>query len=156
MSSQRKSINVGRNNAAILRGEAGLDTWDEEELIRGQRRAANGKFMGRPPKVVPMAVHDELVRRKMTKAYDLLADSIYDAVAVLVEVAQDTEADPAVRVKAATEILNRTIGKPKETLELGVAGAGVRPLFDQIADAVEVAIDREFIDVESKEDGAGG
>src|SRR4051812_38504065 len=80
---QSNKITLGKSNLAILSGEADLSLWTEEELIRGQRRAANGRWMGRPPKVVPKAVHDELVKRKLSKAYDLLDESIYDAVAVL-------------------------------------------------------------------------
>lgn len=115
---KREVIQVGKRNSAILRGEEDLTIWSEEELIRGQRKSASGKWQGTRPKVVPTVLHDELVKRKMTKAYELLSESVLDAVQVLVDVAKDKEADPSVRIKAATEILNRTVGKPKESVLL--------------------------------------
>jgi hypothetical protein len=117
-SMNNRRINVGNTTLAILSGTEDLSLWSEEELIRGQRRGRNGKWTGRKPLVVPKAIHDELVKRKLTKAYDLLNESIYDAVAVLVDIAQDKDADPAVRLKAAGEILNRTMGKAPERVQI--------------------------------------
>lgn len=130
-----RRVYVGATNLAILTGEEDVSLWDEEELIRGQRKSANGKWQGRPPKIVPKVVHDELVKRKMTKAYELLSESVLDAVQVLVDVAKDKDADPNVRIKAATEILNRTVGKPKESvlLQLGPASK-----FDQFGESCVV------------------
>jgi hypothetical protein len=68
---------VSRHTAAILDGEEDLSAWDDEELLRGQRRAKNGRFVGRPPLVVPQAVHAERVRRTMSKATELLRDSTW-------------------------------------------------------------------------------
>ena len=50
------------------------------------------------PKVIPKAIHDELVKRKMSAAYDLLADNVLKAVEVLVEVACDPKAEAGVRM----------------------------------------------------------
>ena len=49
----RARVRMSDTNTAILRGELDLTAWSEEELIRGQRRARNGHFQGRPPRVVP-------------------------------------------------------------------------------------------------------
>ncbi len=54
---------------------------------------------GRPPKLVPKAIHDELVRRKMSKAHDILRDSIVRAAEVLREILDDKNADAAVRLQ---------------------------------------------------------
>jgi hypothetical protein len=91
----------------------------EEELTRGVRKGKDGRFRN-APKVVPKAVHNELVTRRMSKAYDLLRESTYDAVRVLVEVAKDENADTAVRVKAAELILDRTLGKAPQHVTLDV------------------------------------
>lgn len=50
-------VRVGNTNTAILSGEEDLSLWSEEELVRGRRRAKNGKWVGRPPAVVPKALH---------------------------------------------------------------------------------------------------
>ncbi len=102
-------IRVGGATARILAGDEDVRAWDDEELLRGHRRDKNGTWVGRPPKVVPKMVHDELVRRKLRKAYELLADSVEAAVRVLVEIATDPQAEPAVRVKAATTILDKAL-----------------------------------------------
>jgi hypothetical protein len=144
---KRELVQLGKTNSAILNGSADLSLWSEEELIRGQRRSANGKFQGRPPKVVPKALHDELVARKMTQAYNLLNESIYDAVAVLREVALDKDADGAVRIKAATEILNRTMGKPSQEMKLSI-----KSQFDEVFEAMIVPDDDYVLDAVSWED----
>ena len=110
--------------------------------------SAIGKWQGRPPKVVPKVVHDELVKRKMTKAYELLSESVLDAVQVLVDVARDKEADPNVRIKAATEILNRTVGKPKEHLLVDLSPEARK--FEAFGETVVVWVD-DVIDVEAAE-----
>lgn len=143
-----RRVYVGETNLAILSGEEDISLWDEEELIRGQRRSRNGKFQGRPPKIVPKVVHDELVKRKMTKAYELLSESVLDAVQVLVDVARDKEADPNVRIKAATEILNRTVGKPKEHLLVDLSPEARK--FEAFGETVVVWVD-DVIDVEAAE-----
>jgi hypothetical protein len=107
----RRAVYPGKAVSAVLTGADELSGWDEEELIRGQRRNKRGKFTGSKPKIVPKALHDELVKRKMTKAYDLLNESIYDAVAILIDIAKDTRTEDGVRLKAVKEILDRTIGK---------------------------------------------
>jgi len=88
---------------------------------RGQRRGKDGKFR-KPPTILAKAVHDELVKRRMSRAYDLLRESTYDAVKVLVEVATDKKADTAVRVKAAGLILDRTLGKAPQHVSLDFQG----------------------------------
>jgi hypothetical protein len=111
-------IDVGKTTAAILAGEMDLSAWDEEELMRGQRKNKHGRFQGRAPKVVPKSVHDELVRRKMSKAFDLLRDNIVAASEVLVDVAKDPDVDPSVRLKAAGMILDRVLGKAPENVNI--------------------------------------
>lgn len=133
-----KPVYVGKTNRAILDGEVDLSIWSEEELVRGQRKSASGRWQGSRPKVVPTLLHDELVKRKMTKAYELLSESVLDAVQVLVDVARDKEADPNVRIKAATEILNRTVGKPKENVQLHL---GPKSAFEEFGETVVVWVD---------------
>ncbi len=114
----RKMIHVGKSGSAVLTGADDLSQWDEEELVRGQRKSRRGTWEGRPPKIVPKALHDELIKRKLTKAYDLLNESIYDAVAILIDIAKDERTDASVRLKAVKEILDRTIGKQPITLQI--------------------------------------
>ena len=142
-------VGIGKVNAAILSGEEDISLWSEEELIRGQRRDKNGHWTGRPPKVVPKALHDELVARKMTAADDLLRESTYDAVAVLREVALDKEADPAIRIRASEMILDRTKGKPTANMQLQVA---THTLFDQTFEDMIFYDEEHVIEATASED----
>jgi hypothetical protein len=144
-------VKVGKTNTAILRGELDLTTWSDEELLRGQRRDRNGRWSGRPPTIVPKAIHDELVRRKMGQAHDLLRDNVVRATEVLVEIATDHETDAAVRVKAAVVILDRVLGKAPERVELSVEPPWAAALRGALvsADSVELV---PAIDVRSYED----
>lgn len=49
-----------------------------------------------------------------------------EAVTILVAIMRDNEASPQVRVSAATQVLDRAWGKPKETLELEAPQEGLR------------------------------
>lgn len=111
---------MGTVSTAILRGEEDVSLWSEEELIRGQKKGINGGWVGRKPSVVPKAVHDELVKRKLSKSYELLRDNLVSAVQVLVEIANDKEASHSDRLKAATLIMERVMGKPTENVNLAV------------------------------------
>lgn len=113
-------IGVGNTNLAILNGDEDLSLWDDEELIRGQRRDRNGRWSGRPPKVVPTAVHAELVRRRLSKAGELLRESLVDAVLLLREVVTDDDADYGDRIKAASLIIDRVMGRAPENMTIKV------------------------------------
>jgi hypothetical protein len=113
-------IGVGKTNLAIYNGQVDLTEWSEEELVRGQRRSKRGTWEGRPPKVVPKAVHDELVRRKLSQAYELMRDNVVKATGVLIEIATDKEVDAAVRLKAVDMIQNRVMGRAPERVALSI------------------------------------
>lgn len=104
-------VRVGKTNLAILNGDEDVRQWSDEELRRGQRRDKNGGWVGRPPRIVPKAVHDELVRRQYDEAATILRDSLVDAVKLFAEIVRDPQADPAVRLKAANIIVERVVGR---------------------------------------------
>jgi len=116
----KQAVYVGRTNQAILAGEADLSIWTDEELIRGHKRDVNGRWSGRPPKVVPKAIHDELVRRRLSKSGELLKESLLDAVTLLGTVVRDPEAQYSDRIKAASLIIDRVMGKTPERISLQV------------------------------------
>jgi hypothetical protein len=105
----------------LLAGEEDLSSWDDEEIQRGQRRSKNGSFVGRPPKVIPQAVHEEWVRRTMRKAYTLLKESTYDAAKLLRQIVNDEEAPYGFRLRAAELIFERVLGKATEKVELSIS-----------------------------------
>lgn len=116
-------VRVGNTNAALLRGEEDLNLWSEEELIRGQRKSKRGRWEGKPPTVVPRAIHDELVRRRLGQAGELLRESLVDAVVLLRTVVTDDDAAYSDRIKAAQLIMDRVMGRAPETVKLEVEPA---------------------------------
>ncbi len=117
----RATLRIGAVNTAIMRGEMDLTAWSDEELLRGQQKNKNGQWTGRPPSVVPTAVHQELARRRMSKAYELLRENVVGAVEVAAEVMTNKEVDNGTRLKAAELIINRVLGKLPEHVTLEVA-----------------------------------
>lgn len=116
-SHNRMMMTVSKNTADILDGIDDLSSWDDEELLRGQRRNKHGKFSGTAPKVVPTVVHQEIARRQMSQAYDLLRVSTLDALMLLDNVINDLEAPLNLRIEAAKVVVERTIPK-NDTLNL--------------------------------------
>lgn len=146
--SKSHTIRVGQRTAAVLAGDDDLATWDDEELIRGQRRNKNGRWGGRPPKVVPAAVHHEITRRKMSEAYRLLQTNLVAATEVLVSLATDPEVESSVRLKASITIMERVLGKTPERVELSAVER--KPWEDAVKGGI-VRIPPEAIDATSTE-----
>jgi hypothetical protein len=141
-----KPVYIGETNRAILSGAEDLSLWSEEELLRGQRKAKNGRWTGRPPKVVPLRVHEELTRRRLSTAYELLREDLVAAVQVLGEVVRDNEAPTKDRLRAAELIIERVMGKAPVKVELGV-----RTKFEEALEAMIVPDDDYVIEAESWE-----
>lgn len=94
--------------------------WDDEELVRGMRKDKTGIFRGRPPVLVPKALHDEMVRRQMSRAMELLQDNLCAAVEVLVSIATRPTAEDKDRIVAAKLIIDRVLGKTPERVQLNL------------------------------------
>ncbi len=122
LQSGRSIMTVSKNTTSILNGEDDLSSWDDEELLRGQRRAKNGNFSGSPPKVVPMQIHHELNRRRMSRAGEVLRESLVGAVELWRSVLLDEKAPLAFRMKASELIVERVMGKAKETVDINIEG----------------------------------
>ena len=134
-------IYAGKANVAILNGDEDVRQWDDEELRRGQRRNKNGGWSGRPPKIVPKAVHDELVRRQYDAAARILRESLVDAVTLFAEIVRDVDADPAVRLKAGQLIVERVMGR--EPLRVNVE---VKAKWEQAIEASIVSLPAGLVD----------
>lgn len=114
----RAWIQLSPRNTRIITGQEDLSEWDNEELRRGQKRDKNGKWQGRKPKTVPTALHDELTRRTIIDAKRLMRNAMIPACEMLAEVIKDEKASPRDRIKAATIILDRIMGKTPDQVEI--------------------------------------
>lgn len=120
---ERAYVHLGKTNTAILMGRIDLADWDEEELKRGQRRDRNGNFVGRPPEVVPKRIHDELVRRTLSKAQAKLVDNLDEGIDILINLAKGADVDDKVRLQAVKEIMDRVMGKAADRIEVSLKDA---------------------------------
>lgn len=149
---QRAFMRMSRGNTLLLTGQDDISTWDDDELRRGQRKDKNGRFQGRRPKVVPTAVHNELVRRTLNRANEMLRENLHEAIKVLVEIAKDKRAEDKDRLRAVDMIMNRVMGKTPEKINIT---SEVEPWQEAMDDAVFIVPDEEellkIIDVDSEE-----
>ena len=56
----------------MANGKDDLRSWTDAELEYGAKRGPDGRFR-KKPKVISAKIHDELVKRKTTKAFHALA-----------------------------------------------------------------------------------
>lgn len=114
---ERAVLRLGASNTKIITGQEDLSEWDDEELKRGQRRGKNGVFTGRPPKIVPKAIHDELVKRTLSRANKKLMEKTEAMVDVLLAIAEGADTEPKDALRAVNMVLERTMGKPADKVE---------------------------------------
>lgn len=146
----RTRIRLSETNTKIL--ETGdLSDWDDEELIRGQRKDRNGRWTGRPPKMVPKLLHDELVRRTLERAQELMRSNLEAAVTVLTELALNPEVQPKDRLKAIEIVMDRVMGKAPERIELS---ATVKPWEQALAGGIvrDLELEEGVVDAEIVEE----
>lgn len=145
---ERALVRLGKTNTKILTGQEDLTLWSKEELLRGQRQDRNGRWQGRAPKVVPKAIHDELVRRTLSEAQSKLTDSLVDAVEALADIVKGKDVEDKDRITAAKLIIDRVMGRVPEKIDLRV---GEKPKWETALEAVLVPTDAdaaEIIDVD--------
>lgn len=149
----RTVVRVGKSVADVLEKPESLKEWDDEELLRGQKRAKNGKFVGQPPKIIPTEIFHELSKRKLSFAKQQMSYSLEAAVKTLTDILQDQKADPNVRLKAVGMIFDRAWGKPKETVEItGDEAPWMKTLrVSIVTDSNAEIIDAELVDDDGDE-----
>lgn len=153
ISNQRALMRVGRGTTRLLTGQEDLSTWDDEELARGQKRGKNGRFNSMPH-VIPKYVHDELVRRTLSKAEELMRENLYAAIEALIDIIKGSDTEDKDRIRAIEIIMNRVMGKEPVKVEL----AAMKTRFEEALDAMLVPTDKDeedVIDVESWDNDAG-
>lgn len=146
---------AGKSAEAIVNPET-IKDWDMEELERGYRRSTNGTFHGRPPKIVPRAVIDELHRRKFILAIDQMKEMLPEALGVLRTIYMSPVAKDSDKIKAIELVIERIL---PARIDLGVDIK--EPKFIAALTAAIVAgneadeyTDDDVIDVEARETDA--
>lgn len=142
---QRGFVRISKVATDILIGAEDLSNWDNEEIRKGRRRDKNGGWQGRNPVVVPMALHQEAIKRTFEEAKEIFNEGLLPAVRYLTSIVEDENVEPKDKLKAVSMILDRVLGKPIEKIEINTEPepwedavvAAVVPL--QVIEAKEVS-----------------
>jgi hypothetical protein len=67
---------------------------------------------------VPKALHDELVRRTISKTNQLMVNNLYAAVTVLTEIVSGADIEPKDKLTAIRMIMDRVMGKEPQKIEV--------------------------------------
>ena len=148
ISGKRAFIRIGPALTSVLVGIDDLSDWDEEELVRGQRRDKNGQLRGKQPQMLPVNLHNELVRRRLRRAEGLLRDAVVDAVQALVDIANGSDVEDKDRLKAISMIMDRVMGKAPERIEVKAVKSKMQEAFRAMLVPDD---DSDVIDVEARD-----
>lgn len=150
---ERALVRIGASNTRVLTGQDDLSDWSDEELRYGRRASKDGTFDGRPPKIVPKALHDELIRRTLSQANDLMRTNLPKAVEMLVHLATSGAVEPKDRLRAINMIMERVMGKPADKVEISGDAPWLIALQAGIvrADSADHVVDEDEDDVEDAE-----
>ncbi len=107
---------TNQRTMSLLTGEIDVADLDEEELARGQCRNESGTFDKREPEMVPKSMHDRMMRELFARSDERLREGLLDAVHTMLEICNDPEVEPGVRVRTAQWIFERLRGKVPETI----------------------------------------
>lgn len=127
----QERVRVQGRMAQFMKGELTVEDLDDEELARGQFRDEHGRFSGRPNKLIPREVQQEMIRRLLARGDELWRSGYNIAIKVHLEIAADPNNTPADRMKAAQYLIERVAGKTPDRIHIA-AEDPVETLFRQI------------------------
>jgi hypothetical protein len=130
---ERGFVRISKTSTDILVGCEDISEWDNEEIRRGRKRDKNGGWQGREPVVVPMALHQEAIKRTFEEAQELMREGLVPAVKYLTAIIDDPNVEAKDKLKATQMILDRVLGKAVERVEIKT---GTEPWEDALVAAV--------------------
>lgn len=134
----------------LLAGVITVEDLDDMELARGQCRDTAGGFTGRPPRIIPREMHQEMLRRLFERSDELLQGALLITVRMFLEVVSDPNQTAADRMKAGVFIFENVRGKAPQTVRLEASDPVVQ-LFTKIFSdpgALEPFMDGEYEEAE--------
>lgn len=115
-------------------------TLTPEELVRGQLRAHDGTWKGRPPKWIPAEFYKACVRELLARGEQSWRESFLTSIKVFTDIAADPTIDPKDRLKAAQYVVERVAGKIPDKVEVAVADPWETLISGIVAEAEDDAI----------------
>lgn len=99
-----------------LAKQINVDDLDDEEIMNFGFRAKNGQIF--KPKNITREMVNAFTKSMYERSLDKLQSYTLEAVKTLATIMMDDQVDAPVRLKASTEILDRTIGKATQTVKI--------------------------------------
>ena len=149
-----QKITITGRMEKLLMGELKVEDLDDEELARGQCRDTQGHFSGRPPRIIPRELQQEMVRRLLDRGNELWRSAFNIAIRTHIEIASDPNNSPADRLKASQYIIERVAGKTPDTLKLEATDPVVQIFRALLGDPDALELEAPIIDAEIVEDEA--
>lgn len=115
---KRRTVRLGKRWSQIVSDiKAGEYTWadfvdglDEEELARGQLKAEDGTFKGRPPSLVPREFLLACQREQERRFKEIFSQDVLTVARKYVNIAQDENIPAKDRLKAMQYVMERIFG----------------------------------------------
>jgi hypothetical protein len=104
--------------AKFLAGEITVEDLDDDELAQGRLKSSDGTFRGRPPAVVPGEMVQAMRREWLKRANNSLAEALMGAGLGTIKDLAANAVDESVRLRAADLIVQRTMGKVPDKIEI--------------------------------------
>lgn len=104
--------------AMLARGEISVEDMDDEEIARMQFRDRNGGWSGQTPAAVPRELIDEMRKEFFKRMNAHLTGMTPSAMHALQQIVNDSKVSASDRLKAVNMILERTIGKVPDKMEI--------------------------------------
>lgn len=104
----------------LLTGKLSIEELDDEELLRGYPKHPEYGFgwgSGRPPSMIPRALHDRMVSELFKRADQQLKESLLDVVTTMTTIAKDPGFEAKDRIKAAQWVFERIRGKVPDVVQ---------------------------------------
>jgi hypothetical protein len=131
---RRREVPLMRDMKTLASARKPIEEWDTEELARGRPRDKDGHFRGPSPKWITTFIMAEAKRRLQADALSTLGSYVLDAVKVIhdlmMSTARDDNGKPIVdaktRLAAAMFIIEHTVGKPRQAIDVSADGDGYK------------------------------
>lgn len=122
----------------------GMYTWDEfvenldaEELARGQLKAEDGTFRGRPPQFIPRQFYLACQREMVTRFNRKIQANLEKATDELIKLGTSDVLEPKDRIKVLQYMIERVVGKIPDKVEVSAADPWETIIGDILSDAPE-------------------
>jgi hypothetical protein len=141
-----------------------IEEWDMEELARGRPRNKAGNFQGPQPIWLTPLIIKQAKDRLRVLTRDEVAFFAADATRVMHDLMQNNDVDddgkplvpPSVRLQAAQYVLDQTIGKPTQQVEVQgnvvLTSLLAKVMIDEDGEPAHPIIDAEVVEDEPEDD----